>query len=178
MTKKNDFILKVLNVVSWIVFIGLCIEAGALIFNFILTIFKPIASNNIYKGLNLSELYENQFGHFIGVMSFIVALSILKAYLFYLVVKIFMKLNLVKPFTVEIADLVQKISLEAFSIAIVSIIAHQYTKRLILSEYEVNLVEKYWDDTAAFLMMAAIIFVISQIFKKGIEIQNENDLTV
>jgi len=27
-------------------------------------------------------------------------------------------------------------------------------------------------------MMSAIIFVISQIFKKGIEIQNENDLTV
>ncbi len=178
MTEKNDFILKVLNVVSWIIFIGLCIESGALIFNFILTLFKPIASNNIYKGLNLSEMYENQFAHFIGVMSFIVVLSILKAYLFYLVVKIFMKLNLVKPFNVEIADLVQKISLEAFAIAIVSIIAHQYTKRLIQSGYEVNLVEKYWDDTAAFLMMAAIIFVISQIFKKGIEIQNENDLTV
>jgi hypothetical protein len=41
MSKKNDFILKVLNVVSWIVFVGLCIEAGALLFNFILTLFKP-----------------------------------------------------------------------------------------------------------------------------------------
>jgi hypothetical protein len=39
-------------------------------------------------------------------------------------------------------------------------------------------VEKYWDDTAAFLMMAAIIFVISQIFNKGIELQRENELTV
>ncbi|MBK6785171.1 MAG: DUF2975 domain-containing protein [Saprospiraceae bacterium] len=27
-------------------------------------------------------------------------------------------------------------------------------------------------------MMAAILFVISQIFRKGIELQNENDLTV
>jgi hypothetical protein len=178
MTKKNDFILKVLNVVSWIVFIGLCIEAGSLIFNFILTLFKPIASHNIYKKLNLSELYENQFGHYIGVMSFIVVLSVLKAYLFYLVVKIFMKLNLVKPFNVEIADLIQKVSMEAFTIAIVGIIANQYTKRLIQSGNEVNFVEKYWNDTSAFLMMAAIIFVISQIFKKGIEIQNENDLTV
>ena len=138
MSKKNDFILKVLNVVSWIIFIGLCIEAGALIFNFILTLFKPIATHNIYKGLNLSEMYENQFAHFIGVMSFIVVLSILKAYLFYLVVKIFMKLNLVKPFNVEIAKLIEKISFEAFAIAIVSIIAHQYTKRLIQSGYEVE----------------------------------------
>ena len=89
-----------------------------------------------------------------------------------------MKLNLVKPFNVEIADLIQKVSLEAFTIAIVGLIANQYTNRLIQSGYEVNFVEKYWNDTSAFLMMAAIIFVISQIFKKGIEIQNENDLTV
>jgi hypothetical protein len=27
-------------------------------------------------------------------------------------------------------------------------------------------------------MMAAILFIISQVFKKGIELQNENDLTV
>jgi len=178
MTKKNDFILKALNVISWIIFIGLCIEAGALIFNFALTLFKPIATHNIYNGLNLSELYENQFAHFIGVLSFVVVLSLLKAYLFYLVVKIFMKLNLVKPFDVEIAKLIEKISFEAFAIAIVSIVAHQYTKMLIQSGYEVSHVEKYWNDTAAFLMMAAIIFVISQIFKKGIELQNENDLTV
>jgi hypothetical protein len=178
MKKKNDFILKALNVISWIIFIGLCIEAGALIFNFVLTLFNPIATHNIYKGLDLSDLYENHFAQFIGVLSFVVVLSLLKAYLFYLVVRIFMKLNLVKPFTVEIANLIEKISIEAFAIALVSIIAHQYIKRLIQSGYEVSHIETYWNDTAAFLMMAAIIFVISQIFKKGIELQNENDLTV
>jgi hypothetical protein len=178
MSKKNDFILKVLNVVSWVIFIGLCIEAGALIFNFILTLFNPVASHDIYKGLNLSEMYENKFPHFIGLMSFVVGLSILKAYLFYFVVRIFMKLNLVKPFTADIARLIEKISYEAFAVAAVSIIAHQYTKRLIQSGYDVGHLEKYWNDTAAFLMMGAIIFVISQIFNKGIELQNENDLTV
>jgi hypothetical protein len=178
MSKKNDVILKALNVISWVIFIGLCIEAGALIFNFILTLFNPIASNDIYKKLNLSEMYENKLSHFIGIMSFVVVLSILKAYLFFLIVKIFMKLNLIKPFNVEIAKLIEKISYEAFSIAVVSIIAHQYTKGLIQAGYEVGHVEKYWNDTAAFLMMGAIIFIISQIFKKGIELQNENDLTV
>jgi hypothetical protein len=178
MSKRNDAILKVLNVLSWIIFIGLCIEAGALIFNFVLAIFKPIATHNIYKGLNLSEMYETHFSHFIGIMSFSVALSVLKAYLFYLVVKIFMKLNLVEPFNTEIAKLIERISYEAFAIAIVSIIAHEYTRRLMQSGYEVSIAEKFWNDTTAFLMMAAIIFVISQIFNKGIELQNENDLTV
>ena len=178
MSKKNDVILKVLNVLSWIAFIGLCIEAGALVFNFVLTLFKPVAANNIYNGLNLSEMYQNNFPHFIGLMSFVIALSVIKAYIFFLVVKIFMKLNLVEPFTVEIARLIEKISYEAFAVAIVSLIAHQYTSRLIQSGYEVSNAEKYWDDTAAFLMMAAIIFVISKIFNKGIELQRENELTV
>jgi len=178
MTKKNDAILKVLHVLSWIAFIGLCIEAGALIFNFVYALFKPIASHNIYNGLDLSEMYANHFLQFIGVMSFVVALAILKAYLFYLVVKIFQKLNLVKPFDVEISKLIEKISFEAIAIAVVSLIAHQFTKRLIQTGYEVSHVEKYWDNTAAFLMMAAILFIISQVFKKGIELQNENDLTV
>jgi len=178
MSKNNDVILKVLHVLSWIIFIGLCIEAGALIFNFIFTLFKPIASHNIYKGLNLSEMYEKQFPHFIGVMSFIVVLALLKAYLFYLVVNIFQKLNLVKPFNIEIAKLIEKISFEAVTIAILTVIAQQYTLRLVDNGYEVSDVDNYWNDTAAFMMMAAILFVISQVFKKGIELQEENDLTV
>jgi hypothetical protein len=178
MSKKNDVILKVLHVVSWIAFIGLFIEAGALIFNFLFTLFKPNASQDIYKGLDLSEMYANQFPQFVGLMGFVVALAVLKAYLFYLVVKIFQKLNLVKPFDIEIAKLIEKISYEVVFIAIVSVIARQYTKRLIHRGYEVSHVEKYWNDAAAFLMMAAILFVISQVFKKGIELQNENDLTV
>lgn len=178
MSKKNDLILKVLNVVSWIIFIGLCIEAGALLFNFILTFINPLATRDIYNGLDLSAMYKNQFPHFIGVMSFVVVLALLKAYLFFLVVKIFMKLNLVKPFDYQIAKLIQKISYEALSIGIVSFVAHQYTKRLIQSGYELSHVEEYWNETAAFLMMAAILFIISQVFKKGVELQNENDLTV
>lgn len=178
MSKNNDTILKVLHVMSWIVFIGLCIEAGALIVNFTFTLFNPIASHDIHKGLDLSEIYDKQFPHFIGLMSFVVVLSVLKAYLFYLVVKIFLKLNLVKPFDLEIAKLIEKISYEAVAISIVSFIAHQYTKRLIHNGYEVSDVENYWDDAAAFLMMAAILFVISQVFNKGIELQKEDDLTI
>ncbi len=130
MSKKNDFIFKALNVMSWIIFIGLCVEAGALIFNFGFTLFKPVATHNVYKGLDLAELYENQFSHYLGIMSFAIVLSLLKAYLFYLVVNIFEKLNLVKPFSQEIAKLIEKISFEAFAIAIVSVVANQYTHRL------------------------------------------------
>lgn len=178
MSKKTDFLLKVLNVIAWIAFIGLCIESGALIFNFTYSMYKPIVAENIYKGLNLSDLQAKNFASFVGLMSFIVLISLLKAYLFYLVVKIFMKLNFVKPFSVEIAKLIENISLEVFSIAIVGAIAKQYTKRLKHLGYDISNAQEYWNDTGAFLIMAATIYVIAQVFKKGIELQNENDLTV
>jgi hypothetical protein len=178
MTKKDDFILKTLNVVAWVIFIGLCVEAGALLFNFTFTLFKPIATYNIYKELNLSELYTHHFAHYVGLMSFVLSLAILKAYLFYFVVEIFTKLNLGNPFNTEIAKLIEKIGFEAFVISIISIVAHQYTKGLMKDGLDVDSIESYWNDSSAFMMMAAILFIISQIFKKGIELQNENDLTV
>lgn len=178
MKKKNDFILQTLEVVSWIIFVGLCIEVGALLFNFIFTLFQPLATQNVYNGLDLSTLYDKEFPHFVGIMSCIVILALLKAYLFYLVVKLFTQLNIVAPFSVPIAKIIEKISYEAFSIAILSMITKQYAKRLIQNGYELSDTSSYWNDTTAFFMMAAIVYVISQIFKKGIELQQENDLTI
>jgi hypothetical protein len=146
MEKKKDYILKTLEVVSWIIFIGLCVEAGALLFNFGFTLFRPIATHNVYKGLNLSVLYEKEFPHFVGIMSGIVLLALLKAYLFYLVVRLFTKLNIEAPFSLAIAKIIEKISYEAFSIAIVSVVAKQYAEKLIQEGYEISETEVYWND--------------------------------
>lgn len=178
MKKNSDTILKGLHIASWIIFIGLCIEAGALVFNFIFTFFKPVATHNVYNGLDLSRLYQKEFPHFVGIMSCIVLLALLKAYLFYLVVNLFSKLNFVSPFSIGIAKIIEKISYEALSIAIISVVAKQYAERLIQEGHELSETNTYWNDTAAFFMMAAIVYVISQIFKKGIELQQENDLTI
>lgn len=178
MSKKKDFILDALHVFSWIIFIGLCVEAGAIVFNYVYCLVNPIGTGNMYKGLNLSELYHNHFGHFNAIMSFMMVIGVMKAYLFYLVIKIFSKLNLVKPFSAEIAKLIENISFEALGIAIVSVVASQYTERLMGSGLEVSNVNEYWSDIATFLMMAAIVYIISRIFNRGIELQNETDLTI
>jgi len=178
MTKRNDFIWKALNVISWVVFVGFCIQTGALIFNYIFSLFRPVATQNLHLNLNLSAIYGQSLTLYSLLFSFIIALSALKAYVFYLVVRIFMKLNLVKPFSDEVEKLISNISYYAFSIGLIGFIAHQYAKRLLQRGYDIGVIERYWNDNGAYLMMAAILFIIAQIFKKGIEIQNENDLTV
>jgi len=44
--------------------------------------------------------------------------------------------------------------------------------------FNTNILSKFWADSGAYIIMGAIIYIIATIFKKGIELQNENDLTV
>lgn len=178
MTKKNDFIWKTIQVIAWIIFIAYCIETGTLLFNYIFSLFKPIASKNLYLGLDLSDLYNKSLVLYTLLFSFIIILSALKAFVFYIVIKTCMKLNMIKPFSEEVAGFISKISYYAFTIAAVGYIAHQFTKRLIHKGYDAAAAERFWNDSFAYVMMAAIVFVIAMIFKKGIELQKEQDLTI
>ena len=178
MSKQEDFIWKALWVISWIIFIGFCIETGAFLFNYIFSLFRPEATNNLYNGLNLSDTYLRSKVVYSFLFSFIIVISGLKAFVFYQVIKIFMKLNLVKPFSEEVSQLITGISYFSFAIGIISEIAHKFTKNIVQKGYQVDTIEKFWNDSAVFLMMAAILYIISLVFKKGIELQNENDLTV
>lgn len=178
MSKQEDFIWKALWVISWIIFIGFCIQTGAFLFNYIFSLFRPEATNNLYDGLNLSDTYLRSKVVYSFLFSFIIVISGLKAFVFYQVIKIFMKLNLVKPFSEDVAQLITGISYFSFAIGITSEIAHKFTKSIVQKGYQVDTIEKFWNDSAVFLMMAAILYIISLVFKKGIELQNENDLTV
>lgn len=178
MTKQNDFIWKAIQTVCWLIFAGICVQTGALLFNFIYSLFRPEATNNLHLGLNLSELYSQSKIIYYQLFSLIIAISFLKATVFYFVIRLFTKMTLLKPFTTTVSKLITNISYFAFSTGLVSYIANQYSKNLINKGFDIDLAGRYWDDSYAFLMMSAILFVIALIFKKGIELQNENDLTI
>jgi hypothetical protein len=132
------------------------------------------AAQDLYLGLDLSQLYQANTQYFLYIMSFIIALSGLKAYLFYLVIKIFLKMNLQQPFSTLMNDLIAKISHIALGIGVVSIIAQNYSKWLMHRGFEVP---HNWAGEE-FLFLAGIIFIIGLVFKRGIEIQSENELTI
>lgn len=56
--------------------------------------------------------------------------------------------------------------------------AQQTAKNLMHHGFEIDLLDQFWADSEAFILMAAIIYVIATIFSRGVEIQAENDLTV
>ena len=176
--EKNNLIFKVLTVIAWIFFVGLCIEAGALVVNFIYSLFNPLVLKNLYQKLDLSEMYQKSKVVFFSMYSFILVISILKAILFYEVIKLVSKLDLNRPFSIFVSTQIRKISYITLSIGLFSEVARNVAKSIVHYGFEIDRINEFWVDSQAFILMAAVIYIIYAIFKRGIELQIENDSTI
>lgn len=175
MQMETKQILKVVGVVAWILFIGLCIRTGAFIISFFVSLaINSQAANDLYAGMNLSELLLFSKTHYIVLVSLVIILSGLKAYLFYWVVKIISKINIDIPFSKSIGEIIMKMSAIALQIGITAVIANSYAKWIMKKGIRFS----YDAGETEFLFLAGILFVIAVIFKKGIELQQENELTI
>lgn len=178
MSKSNRFVFQALNVVAWIIFVGLCIETGALLVNFVYSLFKPEVVKNLYEKLDLSQIYNLNKWVYLGLYGFVLFISVLKAYLFYVVIVLLLKFDIEKPFSNFASAQITKISYVTLAIGVISYIARQIAMSLTHYGFDTSPLERFWADSKAFILMAAVVYVIATIFKRGVELQDENDLTV
>ena len=178
MSKTNNFVFWGLYVIAWLIFVGLSIEAGAIIVNFFFSLYNPEIIQNLYQKLDLMAMYDDSKLTFYGVYSFILIISILKAFLFYAVIHLMHKMDLSKPFSTFVATQIKLISYYTLSIGLLSSIASQLARNLMHHGFVTDNLNRFWTDGQAFILMGAVIYIIATIFKKGVDIQDENDLTV
>ncbi|MBA4853149.1 DUF2975 domain-containing protein [Emticicia sp. BO119] len=178
MSKTNNFVFWGLYIVAWIIFIGLSIEAGGLIVNFFFSLYKPEFIPNLYQKLDLTAMYRDSRLAFFGIYGFVLTISILKAHLFYIVIRLMHTMDLSKPFNTFVARQISQVSYYTLSIGLLSHIARELTKNLMHHGFVTDSLNQFWGDSQAFILMGAVIYIIATIFKKGVDIQNENDLTV
>lgn len=178
MSKTNNFVFIVLHIIAWLIFVGLSVEAGGYVVNFFFSVYKPELIPNLYQKLDITNLYSNSPLAFFGLYGFILFVSILKACLFYTVVILMHKINMEKPFSSLVASKISRISVITVTIGLMSYIALQISKNLSHHGLETGAIYEIWADSKAFILMGAVIYIIATIFKKGMELQNENDLTV
>ena len=174
----NQPSLMLITVVIWAIFIGLCIQAGALLFTFIYSLFKPIVAQDLFEGLNLSALREQNLWYYGAIISIVIFIAGQKAYLFYLMIRIFLKINLVHPFSKEVSKLISSISYLAFQIGVAIIFASGYFKWMVTRGYDLDRVPGIVGGGGEFLLMAALLIAIGIVYKKGVELQSENELTI
>ncbi|HYE55696.1 MAG TPA: DUF2975 domain-containing protein [Chitinophagaceae bacterium] len=174
-------ILNLLNVLSWIIFLGLCIEAGGIIFKTAYALYKPATATYFWNGADLSQLYAHDKGHFIAQAAFMSIVAVMKAMIFYLIVKLFYekKLNMAKPFNPELTNMVIKIAYLCLGAGLFSFWGVRYSAWI--ETQGVSMPDIHYmriGGADVWLFMAVVLFVIGQIFKKGTELQTESDLTV
>ena len=85
---------------------------------------------------------------------------------------------MVQPFSATVGRFILKLAFVALIIGALSCLGIRYDEWLMAQGVKLPEMYKYFGGGDVFLMMAAILFVIAQVFKRGIEIQSENDLTV
>ncbi len=177
-SEPNNLLFKGLKIVAWIIFISLCIDAGGWVINFVFSLFNPEFVDSSYKKLDLTELYERSRWAFYSMYNFVLIIAILKATLFYVVVRLVTKIDLSKPFNRFVSRKILQISCYTFSIGLLSFIAQQTVRALQNRGYSVDALNQFWPDSQAFILMAAVVYVIATIFSKGVEYQEELEETV
>lgn len=176
--QKRDLVFKGLHILAWLIFVGLCIETGGLVVNFVFSIFNPRMIQHLYQKLDLIDLFNRNQWAFLGVFSFVLFVSFLKAYLFYMIVMLMYRVDLAKPFNNYVSEKITQVSYCTLAIGIISYVARQTVNSLQHYGYELSNLDQFWVDSQAFILMAAVMYVFATIFRKGVELQTENDLTV
>lgn len=173
--------LKLLHFLAWNIFILVCIEAGGILFNSIYVLVDGRNMAHFWNDANLSSLYSYDRNYFYRILILMNIVVFLKAVLLFFIVKIFhdKQLDLASPFNERLANYLNKLPKVILAIGLMSKYG-EYTID-ILSRKGVqfsSLQDMNLDAGNVWLLMGFILWVISMIFKKGMELQAEADLTV
>jgi hypothetical protein len=174
--------LNVLKIMCWIIFIGLCVEAGGILFNiFYTTLYNPIGAGFFWNQIDFSDLYQFDKVHFLVVTSIMSIISILKAILFYLIVKMLHNKNLsiATPFNHIVKKFILIVAYIAIGIGFFSNYGVGYTEWLSQQGVKLPSIQLLkFGGADVWLFMGVVLIVIAYVFKRGIELQEEIDLTV
>ena len=182
MKTRTKLVLKLLYILSWIIFVGVSIEAGGFIVNaFFTLLLNPVGAKHFWQQVDLSALYYYDHGYFFVETLLMSIVAVMKACIFYLIIKILhdKKLDMSQPFSKEVRRFILNVSGLAFGIGLFTWWGVKYTEWLVKQGVKMPDTQHLRLGGAdVWLFMSVTLFVIAQIFKRGIEIQTENELTV
>jgi hypothetical protein len=143
--------------------------------------FTLVLNPNNASYFGLSDLYRFDHGQYFVELLIMSIVAVMRALLFYLIVKILhdKKLNMSQPFNKEVGRFIFHLSYLALGIGMFSYWGVNYTKWLVGQGVKMpDIQDLRLAGADVWLFMGITLLVIGQIFKRGIEIQEENELTI
>jgi hypothetical protein len=177
MKTKTETILSVSKILALMGGIWYSILCGSRLLALISSFISPEWAKHTYEAdQNLFSIREQSVGFFVFAMCLTIAVFALKALIWYVVLGLLLKLKLQTPFSIEVEKKLERIAYLLLGVWIVNTIFWKTCLYYVSTETGIQLATN--SSESEYLFMAGIIYIISQVFKRGIEIQEENQLTV
>lgn len=181
MKTQTEKILNVLKVIAWVGYVG---SIALTIIGGIATIyFISFPDADFTKNVTISDAklsFRALKNDYLGRLIFYYILFLIKTYF---VIKIWKlaknaltNINMNNPFTSNTSIIIEKIAHLTIIIGVINFIIRQYTialEGLVTNHFKYN-----FSPDLTYIFGIGIIYLISQIFKRGVELQEENELTV
>ena len=174
MKTKTNTLLMVMYVLSWLALAGIIVKGSAFLITYCVSITNPSGAKNLYMGLNFADLRQFDFVQYTGVMILLIALEVLQGYVAVMVIKVLSQIKMTSPFTMEVARKLERIS---YVILLIWVVTMFYNGQITWLSKQLPGFEKHVIP-GEFILIAGVVLIFSQIFKRGVEIQTENELTV
>ncbi|WP_428225000.1 DUF2975 domain-containing protein [Flavobacterium sp.] len=172
----------ILQVILWIIFIGLAIDGTGLLVKTIATLgLNPENADKFWKAIDLTNVYQFDESQYVMLSSIVIIVIFLKVLLFYSIIRITLNNNfsMTTPFNKIFRKFILTLAYLAVGIGFFSSWGIKIVQALTANGLKLQDIQQLKIDGAGvWFFMAIILLVIAQIFKRGIELQQENELTI
>ena len=170
---RSNKLLKIMYVFTWIAFIGLCVQSGVLLTSYFFSFSNPEVAKTLFGGINLFQYYNYSFYHYSFILFYKIMIGISEAWIAYLLIRLLKDLDIANPFNKFVCKLMKQTSISVLCLWFI-VMLHNTHVQFIGKKYNFEM-DLY---SSEFLFVSGVLFIFSQIIKRGIEIQQENDLTI
>ena len=128
----------------------------------------------MYNGLILFPVRQYSLLHYTIASALMVASLGMKALVAYIAIRMLRKVNMANPFTRAVSRRLERMSYLLLLIFFTALLGNVHDGWL----QQTAGIQLAQQDAGLLLFMAGLVFLISQVFKRGVELQSENELTV
>lgn len=177
MKKYTTTILSVSKILALLGAIGFSIVCGGQLLTLVASYINLDWAKRTYLAdLNLFRVRELSIWYFTFAMVINIAVAALKAFVWYVLFNLLLKLKLQTPFSIDVEKKLEGIAYLLFAIWLFNGFFWKTYLHYLLQDTGIQLPPN--NNADEYLFMAGMVYIISQIFKRGIELQEENNLTV
>lgn len=182
MKLNSDFILEILKIFFWIFTFILGIAIFILVLIFFFTIFgidmgslKEIKITlSLFSG-NIKDMQALGKLKSIFILGYSVIAGTLQFFFFLTVIKILKKIKLNSTFSNEIYFLISRIAKLALLIGSLSFLINVSDE---LIHGNLNISADLDSKSLQFFLVSGVVYIIAQVYKRAVDLQTENDLTI